>query len=530
MDAQMRNLDKLRSNCSVVFGFRQRRDTLMFNCVQKFREAASLTLDELAMRADAPQQLLCALESGDLTPSVDVALRLARVLHTTVEDLFSLSEPPSQEGGSRVERTSDTKIESTSACDSPSENDVHEERRRERVEESREDCSTVLVAPYVPRSSGNRLADATATPLFVDCKQDSNALPRSVKARRVFAPSRGRIFSSYDSKTAKIDGLALSPGDLVDPTLGRPIRFFDLFCGIGGFRLAMENVLVRMGREGCCVLSCDADHFARKSYLANFGDGPLGAVEELASDFLPDFDVLTADFSGRPFDSNKRRESGAEEDEPLFFQIARILRDKRPRAFVLENARSLTTRGSGRPFETILEVLQDELHYFVDWRVLNALSCGLPQKRERVVIVGFVEPFEIEWPFKASNFRSLADILTPERDVPSKHYVSARIMNSRKKAHKSRYSPSVWREDSSGRVLSYPYCCALQADASYNYLLVNGERRFTPMELLRLQGFPDDFVIAVSDSRLRRQLGAATTVNIVERVLERFLPLAFRTR
>ena len=500
----------------------------MLNCVQKFREAASLTRDELAARADAPQHLLCAMESGDLIPPVDVALRLARVLHTTVEELFKLSESPSQTIIPFVEGKSDT-----GGVTKPVRNsldDVYEERREGRTETSEEDHTPIRVAPYVSHVNRDRLLDSLATPLFVDFKRDSIVFSGDAKARRVFAPSRGQTFSFYDSKTAKIDGLAPSPNDLVDPTFDRLIRFLDLFCGIGGFRFAVESVLTKMGREGRCVLGCDADHFARKSYLANFGDVPLGAVEELASDNLPDFDVLTADFSGRPFFSIKRGESAAKENETLFFQIARILRDKRPRAFVLENTRSLTTRDSGRPFETILEALQDELHYCVDWRVLNALNCGLPQKRERVVIVGAVEPFEIEWPCNAPNRRSLADILTPERDVPSKYYASARITKSRKKAHKSKYSPSVWREDSSGRVLSYPYCCSLQADASYNYLLVNGERRFTPLELLRLQGFPDDFVIVVSDSRLRRQLGAATTVNLVERVLERFLPLVFRTR
>ena len=96
--------------------------------------------------------------------------------------------------------------------------------------------------------------------------------------------------------------------------------------------------------------------------------------------------------------------------------------------------------------------------------------------------------------------------------------------------HKSRYYPSVWHENKSGHVTSYPYSCALRAGASYNYLLVNGERRFTPRELLRLQGFPDDFKIAVSYAQLRRLTGAAASVDLIERALERFLPLVFTAR
>ena len=520
-----RGLEKLRKMVISTSLNIERRRVATLNCVRKFREAASLSLEELASRVDAPLQLLCALESGESVPPVDVALRLARVFQTTVEELFFLSDESSQDEAPLVEETSDVGSAPTSVCG------ASKGERRQRQEEGVEENRPLSRVPaYVPCSTGDRFEDALATPLFADQEQVALFHSGGAKARRVSAPTRGQAFSSYDSKTAKNEGLASSPDGLIDPTNDRPIRFFDLFCGIGGFRFAMENVLARMRREGRCVLSCDADHFARKSYLANFGDDPLGDVEELPSDDIPEFDVLISDFSGRPFSSSKSRDSGDVEDESLFLQIARILRDKRPRAFVLENARQLTTRDSGRAFETILEVLQDELGYVVDWRALNAFDCGLPQKRERVVVVGAVDPFEIEWPRRATNRQSLADILTPEKEVPARHYASPRIVSSRKKAHKSKYSPSVWREDSSGRVLSYPYCCALRADASYNYLLVNGERRFTPLELLRLQGFPEDFKIVVSESRLRRQLGAATTVNLVERVLERFLPLVFQTR
>lgn len=387
------------------------------------------------------------------------------------------------------------------------------------------------VAPYLPRALDEQLFSADGEPLFGDVSADGVGAVPAEGTRRVFAPRKSQTISSYYSRTAEEEGLAASPAGLADPTADRPVRYFDLFCGIGGFRYAAESALKRMGREGECVLSCDIDPHAQESYAANFGDRPVGDVSRLPSEEIPDFDLLFAGFPCQTFSIIGLRKGFADETKgSLFFQIARILRDKRPRAFVLENVRQLTTHDNGRTFEVILRALQDELGYYVDWRVLNALDCGLPQKRERVVVVGSTEPFEMEWPRKTSNAKSLKDILEPEDQIPDKFKASPEIVQSRKKAHQSKYYPAVWHENKSGFVSSYPYSCALRAGASHNYLLVNGERRFTPLELLRLQGFPDDFKIAVSYTQLRKQVGNAAPVNLVERALERFLPLVFQTR
>ncbi len=360
-------------------------------------------------------------------------------------------------------------------------------------------------------------------------ENDKNGEEEAVgEVRKIRAPRRSEVKSSPTSKTAAEEGLAAPPDGLDDPTAGRPIRFFDLFCGIGGFRFAAERTLAKMRRDGVCALSCDFDPPAQTSYEANFGERPFGDVAELPSEAIPDFDLLFAGFPCQAFSIIGLRKGFADETKgSLFFQIARILHDKRPRAFVLENVRQLTTHDGGRTFETILRILQEELGYCVDWRILNALDCGLPQKRERVAIVGALEPFEIAWPKPKTDGKTLADVLEPDAEVDKKHFASPEIVKRRKEAHSSQYFPAIWHENKSGNISSYPYSCALRAGASYNYLLVNGERRLTPREMLRLQGFPDSFKIKVSDAQIRKQAGNAAPVDLIERVLDRFLPLAF---
>lgn len=504
-----------------------------FNHVKRCREARSLTRDDLATLANISSEFLQAVEEDGGELSVGVALRLAQALGVTVEELFVVADPlslptspeikaPLNESSSKI-KTARSKESSRTHSNVSLKNAV--KKGAEVVVPSSDSSEPATkVQPYVPRLS---VADP-----FVPEGDPFFSLEEEERAQsRVGAPRKSQTVSSYYSKTASVEGLASSPLGLQDPTEDRPIRFFDLFCGVGGFRYAAERVIKRMGRQGICSLSCDVDPFAQKSYAANFGDKPFGDIRLLPSEDIPDFELLFAGFPCQTFSIIGLRKGFADETKgSLFFQIARILHDKRPRAFVLENVRQLTTHDGGRTFEVILRVLQDELGYYVDWRVLNALDCGLPQKRERVVIVGSTAPFDMEWPKKARDGKELKDILEPEEKVPRRFYASPEIVASRKRLHRSKYFPAVWHENKSGIVSSYPYSCALRAGASHNYLLVNGERRFTPLELLRLQGFPDDFKVVTSYSQLRKQMGNAAPVNLVEKALERFLPLVFQTK
>jgi DNA (cytosine-5)-methyltransferase 1 len=203
----------------------------------------------------------------------------------------------------------------------------------------------------------------------------------------------------------------------------------------------------------------------------------------------------------------------------LFFEIAKILKSKPPKMFVLENVKQLKSHDSGRTFKVIVETLEG-LGYKIRSGTLNALDFGLPQKRERTIIVGFLDrsvEFEFPKPLPAGR---LADVLEPDDQVDPKHFASGRIRESRESRHVSVHFPGIWHENKSGSVSSHPHSCALRAGASYNYLLVNGKRRLTPREMLRLQGFPDSFKLVCSDSQTRRQAGNAVPVNVVREVLK----------
>lgn len=304
------------------------------------------------------------------------------------------------------------------------------------------------------------------------------------------------------------------------------IRYIDLFCGIGGFRYASDRAFRSLGIQAECVFSSDIDKYAQQAYEANFGEKPAGDITKVDAKDIPDFDLLFGGFPCQAF-SICGLMQGFEDNTKgtLFFDIARILKEKKPQAFVLENVKNLASHDKGRTLKVILNTLRDELGYCVDYNVLNALDFGLPQKRERILIIGSKKEFTMDWCFNIKEKKALSDIL--ETNVDRKHYASEAIVAKRKAMHTSKYYPSVWHENKAGNISSYPYSCALRAGASYNYLLVNGERRLTPREMLRLQGFPDSFKMVVSDTQTRKQAGNAIPVDMVAAVIERFLPLAF---
>lgn len=305
-----------------------------------------------------------------------------------------------------------------------------------------------------------------------------------------------------------------------------PIRFADLFCGIGGFRYASQQAFKKLGLPGECVFSSDIDKYVQDSYEANFGERPSGDITKIDVADIPQFDLLFAGFPCQAFSICGLQKGFADTTRgTLFFDIARIIKEKQPQAFVLENVKNLASHDNGNTLKTILEVLRDELGYHVDFKLLNALDFGLPQKRERIIILGSKKPFVMDWKFIVDSKKTLNDIL--EKDVDKKHFASPEIIAKRKAMHTATTYPSIWHENKSGNISSYPFSCALRAGASYNYLLVNGERRLTPREMLRLQGFPDSFKIVVSDAQTRKQAGNAIPVDMVAMVIERFLPLAF---
>ena len=299
-------------------------------------------------------------------------------------------------------------------------------------------------------------------------------------------------------------------------------KFIDLFAGIGGIRLGFESV------GGKCVFSSEWDADACKTYEANFGERPAGDITKIDAMDIPDFDILLGGFPCQAFSIIGKREGFADETRgTLFFEIERILRDRRPPAFMLENVRNLTAHDNGRTFRVIVEHL-DALGYDVFAKVLNALDYGVPQNRERIIIVGFrsdlgITDFEFPAPIPVEERKTLSDIL--ETNVPDRYYVRPEIRESRLKRLKDKDYPKPYiSHENIGRTSTpHPYCSALRAGASANYILINDERRPTERELLRIQGFPDSYKIVCSYTAVRKQTGNSVAVPVIKAVAKEML-------
>ena len=297
----------------------------------------------------------------------------------------------------------------------------------------------------------------------------------------------------------------------------RPIATFaDLFCGIGGFHYAAAPLGLR------CVFASENDEAARKQYAANFGITPAGDITQIKGDKVPDHDILFAGFPCQSFSIIGRRAGTDDSRGVLVFEIIRVLKEKRPTAFVLENVKQFSTLSGGQIIRQVLREIE-QLGYTTTWKVLNALNFGLPQRRERVIIVGAFGGglAGFEWPRQRKTYKPLAEIL--EKNPDATHYASARIQQQRRQKHQAKITPSIWHENKSGNISSHPFSCALRAGASHNYLLVDGERRPTPRELLRLQGFPERMRIIGTASQLRKQVGNAVPVPMAQAVIKQVI-------
>ena len=309
--------------------------------------------------------------------------------------------------------------------------------------------------------------------------------------------------------------------DFFDVPFPNPLNgnhtLIDLFAGIGGIRLPFNELGYR------CVFSSEWDKYAQKTYFANFGEMPFGDItQESTKKFIPQkFDLLLAGFPCQAFSIMGKRQGFADTRGTLFFDVATILERHHPQAILLENVKQLTTHDKNRTFQTILRIL-NELGYKVKWKVLNALDFGLPQKRERVIIVGFLSQNKID----AFNFDfvkqpyTLNGLLESDESVDNSLFASEKILEKRHKQTEGKniFYPSIWHENKAGNVSVLDYACALRTGASYNYLLVNGRRRPSSRELLRLQGFPDNYRIVVSHGEIRRQTGNSVAVPMIREI------------
>jgi len=292
------------------------------------------------------------------------------------------------------------------------------------------------------------------------------------------------------------------------------IKFIDLFCGIGGFRVAMDEACIENDLTPQCVFSSDIDKYCQDSYENNFGHRPTGDITKVDPKSIPDHDILFAGFPCQPFSIIGQMKGFDDTRGTLFFHIANILKEKKPKAFILENVKQLVGHDKGKTLKVIIKTLKELGYQHVQYAVLNAFDYGLPQKRERVIIIGHREPIMFSYPSPVRPFKPLNEVL--EKKVDKKYYASDYIKTKRKATHKSAYRLSMWHENKAGNICSYPFSCALRAGASYNYLLVNGERRLTPREMFRLHGFPDTYKIIDNDTQARKQAGNAFPINLVK--------------
>ena len=362
----------------------------------------------------------------------------------------------------------------------------------------------------------------------------------------------------------KLNNIAMLVDRIEQQKLNAPFRhrqsgnpkftFIDLFAGIGGTRLPFQ----RLGGE--CVFSSEWDKFAQRTYAANFGDIPTGDITKISAEDIPEHDLLIGGFPCQAFSQAGLKRGFQDTRGTMFFEIQRILAERRPKAFLLENVKQLKGHDKGRTLETILSILQgtndtqiddgfpisedarhalsEKLNYWVDFRVLRAADFGAPQNRERVYIVGFDKDHfgkdanfsEIfNWPIPPNTPTRVGDILEDLSDISEekdRFTISDKLWTGhqkRKEQHTKKgngFGYSLFTEDS-------PYANTISAryykDGSEILIdqskLDKNPRKLTPRECARLQGFPEDFIVdAVSQCQIYKQFGNSVCINVVEAV------------
>ena len=329
--------------------------------------------------------------------------------------------------------------------------------------------------------------------------------------------------------------------------------FIDLFAGIGGIRLPFQSA------GGRCIFTSEWDKFAQKTYLANFGEMPKGDITKISASDIPNHDVLLGGFPCQAFSQAGLKQGFSDTRGTMFFEIQRILVEKRPKAFLLENVKQLKGHDKGNTLKTILGILRGEhefeptddisiseetknalskkLNYWVDYKVLRAADFGAPQNRERIYIVGFDKDYfsdinfesDYSWPSPPKVKTRLGDILEDLSELDEaedKYTISEKLWKGhqrRKLEHKNKgngFGYSLFDSESE-------YTSTLSAryykDGSEILIdqteLGKRPRKLTSRECARLQGFPEEFIVdAVSQGQMYKQFGNSVCVNVVTEI------------
>lgn len=291
------------------------------------------------------------------------------------------------------------------------------------------------------------------------------------------------------------------------------MKFIDLFAGIGGIRLGFEDVFDE------CVFSSEWDKYAQITYEANFGDKPSGDITKIDEKEIPNFDILLAGFPCQPFSSVGLKRGFEDTRGTLFFNIAKIINYHKPKVVFLENVKGLKSNNNGSTFKTIINALE-EMGYSVYSKVLNAKDFSVPQNRERIYIVAFLDDVDFSFPEPFFKEVKVIDIL--EYPVGDEFYFT-KLKNYEKMKAGVTKSHSIYQWTRGGVVqLKSGLCPTLKASQG-DIPLVKDEkdiRKLTPRECARLQGIPDSFVFPVSNAQAYKQIGNSVCIPVIRALAE----------
>jgi DNA (cytosine-5)-methyltransferase 1 len=343
-----------------------------------------------------------------------------------------------------------------------------------------------------------------------------------------------------------------------DNRLCGDFKFIDLFAGIGGIRLPFQEV------GGQCVFTSEWDKFAQKTYAANFGELPGGDITQISAKTIPDHDLLLAGFPCQTFSQAGLKKGFSDTRGTMFFEIQRILSEKRPKAFLLENVKQLRGHDKGRTLETILEILRgdheqsipndipmseesratisEKLNYWVDFKVLRARDFGVPQNRERIFIIGFNRDLfpagtnfenEFEWPEETRIKTCVGDIMETSSNLDSKYTISNKLWDGhkrRKLEHQNKgngfgYSLVNEQTEYTNTISARYYKDGSEILIDQSNVKKN-PRKLTSRECARLQGFPENFIVdAVSQGQIYKQFGNSVCMKVIQALARKISPL-----
>ncbi len=318
-------------------------------------------------------------------------------------------------------------------------------------------------------------------------------------------------------------------------------KFIDLFAGIGGFRLALQNL------GGKCVFTSEWDKYSKQTYKSNFGELPFGDITKSSTKrYIPDeFDILCAGFPCQAFSIAGRRGGFEDTRGTLFFEVAEIIKNKQPKAIFLENVKGLKNHDKGKTLKTILNVLREDLGYYVpEPEIVNAKDFGVPQNRERIFIAGFrsdlgIDKFDYPKPLKK---KVVLESILENQEVSVKYYLSTTYLDTlikHKARHESKGNGFGYEIIADDGIANAIVCGGMGRERNLvidkrltNFVPVTnikgevnreGVRKMTPREWARLQGFPDSFKIIVSDAQAYKQLGNSVAVPAIQAMAKQII-------